>query len=306
MADNKTIINKRLNKSSAKSVTTISIPLSGAELQTFNANQAKIASAATTLVNSNTFNSTYNMNIDPYMRLLKNVENDEYYDFYFPFSPGEITYEQLSNEIVEVPRAGRTPLVMYKSQKLMKFSFEFTLAVPFDGMFESVSESIELLRKMATDTTRSVQFFNFDDMLTKSLFLSKAPATSLSITEKTAKFFIADLTISSIRRNTDNQITSAKVSMSFIENRNPDIVIVDIPKFVKKKVPTCPSGCAKNPKKKGCTKTCIKAQKPACTESEKASCIQNKALITNLKKLGQKIGPSALFTESNCKKCKGI
>ena len=300
MADNKTIINKRLNKVSATSVTTISIPLSGAELATFNANQARLASAATTLVNSNTFNSTYNMNTDPYMRLLKNVEADEYYDFYFPFSPGEISYEQLSNEIVEVPRAGRTPLVMYKSQKLMKFSFEFTLAVPFDGMFESVGDSIELLRKMATDTTRSVQFFNFDDMLTKSLFLSKAPVTALSITEKTVKFFIADLTISSVRRNIDNQITNANVSMSFIENRNPDITIVDIPKFRKTTVLTCPQKCVKKnkagKKRKACIAACSKPQKTTCNLT-KVSCMMDSSGIN------RKFIKSGITTE-NCPECK--
>jgi hypothetical protein len=272
MADNKTIINKRNNKVSARSAVTISVPLSAAA-----AEQAKI------LLDGVTFTSTYNMNIDPYMRLLKNVETDEFYDFYFPFSPGEISYEQLSNEIVEVPRAGRTPLVMYKSQKLMKLSFEFMLAVPFDGMVESVSDSIELLRKMATDTTRSVQFFNFDDMLTKSLFLSKAPVTSFSIVERTNRFFIADLTISSIRRNADNQITNANVSISFIENRNPDITIVDIPKFKKNPVLTCPQDCNKKFKKPGskrkaCIAKCSKPQKTVC-KLTKVSCMMDSSGI---------------------------
>jgi hypothetical protein len=269
MADNKTIINKRNDKVRGTSVSTISIPLTGPALLAFNETQAAIRVTSDTLANSNSFTSTYNMNIDPYMRLLKNVETDEFYDFYFPFSPGEISYEQLSNEIVEVPRAGRTPLVMYKSQKLMKLSFEFMLAVPFDGMVESVSDSIELLRKMATDTTRSIQFFNFDDMLTKSLFLSKAPVASFSLTETTNRFFIADLTISSIRRNANNQITNANVSMSFIENRNPDITIVNIPKFVKKVVPTCPQQCIKENKTKAKRDKCI-AKK--CTKTGKVVC----------------------------------
>ncbi len=260
------------NKVSAKSIVTISVPLS-----------AEAAEQARILVNGVSFTSTYNMNIDPYMRLLKNVETDEFYDFYFPFSPGEISYEQLSNEIVEVPRAGRTPLVMYKSQKLMKLSFEFMLAVPFDGMVESVSDSIELLRKMSTDTTRSVQFFNFDDMLTKSLFLSKAPITSFSIIEKTNRFFIADLTISSIRRNANNQITNANVSISFIENRNPDITIVDIPKFKKIPVLTCPQKCNekfKKPgsKRKACIAKCSKPQQTVC-KLTKVSCMMDSSGI---------------------------
>jgi hypothetical protein len=278
MPDNKTIINKRNNKVSGTSVSTISIPLTGAALLAFNETQAQIRTTKSSLVSSNSFTSTYNMNIDPYMRLLKNVETDEFYDFYFPFSPGEISYEQLSNEIVEVPRAGRTPLVMYKSQKLMKLSFEFMLAVPFDGMVESVSDSIELLRKMATDTTRSVQFFNFDDMLTKSLFLSKAPVTSFSIVERTNRFFIADLTISSIRRNADNQVTNANVSISFIENRNPDITIVDIPKFRKDPVLTCPQKCKKNnkpgAKRTACIAECSKPQQKPCT-LPKVSCMMD-------------------------------
>jgi hypothetical protein len=165
----------------------------------------------------------------------------------------------------------------------MKLSFEFMLAVPFDGMVESVSDSIELLRKMATDTTRSVQFFNFDDMLTKSLFLSKAPVTSFSIVERTNRFFIADLTISSIRRNADNQITNANVSISFIENRNPDITIVDIPKFKKNPVLTCPQDCNKKFKKPGskrkaCIAKCSKPQKTVC-KLTKVSCMMDSSGI---------------------------
>lgn len=71
MPNNKTIINKRNNKVSATSVSTISIPLTGAALVAFNATQEAIRVASNTRVNSNSFTSTYNMNVDPYMRLLK-------------------------------------------------------------------------------------------------------------------------------------------------------------------------------------------------------------------------------------------
>jgi hypothetical protein len=120
-------------------------------------------------------------------------------------------------------------------------------------------------------------------MLTKSLFLSKAPVTSFSIVERTNRFFIADLTISSIRRNADNQITNANVSISFIENRNPDITIVDIPKFKKNPVLTCPQDCNKKFKKPGskrkaCIAKCSKPQKTVC-KLTKVSCMMDSSGI---------------------------
>jgi len=69
-----------------------------------------------------------------FIRLLPVQSDDTIYEFHFPYSPVNITYDGLSNEIAEIDRPGATAIVAYKKHQLMKVSFDFVLAVPFDGV----------------------------------------------------------------------------------------------------------------------------------------------------------------------------
>lgn len=165
---------------------------------------------------------------NPFMRLLPNTTTDTIYDFYFPFTPQGISYNDMSDEISEIPRAGTTPLVTFTSHKLLKLSFEFLVAVPYDGMELDVEKSITLLRTFSTSSDRSVVFFNFDTMMTSAWQYRRGPDA------RVLRFNITDMSITARQRNSFGKITQAIVNISLIENQNPKMTIVPVPPFTKK------------------------------------------------------------------------
>jgi hypothetical protein len=168
------------------------------------------------------------VNTNPFMRLLPNAATDTIYDFYFPFAPQGISYNDMSDEISEIPRAGTTPLVAFTSHKLLKVSFEFLVAVPYDGMELDVEDSISLLRIFSTSSDRSVIFFNFDTMLTSAWQYRRGPDT------RALYFNITDMSITARQRNSFGKITQAVVNISLIENQNPKMTVIPVPVFTKK------------------------------------------------------------------------
>lgn len=202
---------------------------------------ARTASLAQAVLNINALGSNINseyldvkkkevkqVDTNPFMRLLPNTGTDTIFDFYFPFTPQNISYSDMSDEIAEIPRAGTTPLVTFKSHKLLKISFEFLIAVPYDGMTLNVESSIDLIRTFSTYSNRSIVFFNMDNMLTVAWPYRRGPA------ERPLRFNITDMSITARQRNSYGKITQAIVNISLIENQNPTMTVVPVPVFTKK------------------------------------------------------------------------
>lgn len=145
--------------------------------------------------------------------------SDERMEFTFPFPPTDVRYSELSPEIAEIPRAGKKPLVTFSRFRARRVSFDFLIAVPYDGLFVDVEESIETLRDIG-NTARPVSFYNSDSFLGSALGQSAAGIF----------WTITDLSFSSMRRNSDQRITSANVSITIVENDNPgEIRVVTLP-----------------------------------------------------------------------------
>jgi hypothetical protein len=169
---------------------------------------------------------------NPYMRLLPEnggISDTSVYDFYFPFTPQGISYTDMSDEIAEIPRPGTTPIVTFRSHRLMKVSMEFLVAVPYDGLILDIEDSLNILRFFSTNSQRSVIFYNLDNLLTAGHNYRKGPFG------RPAAFTITEMNITARQRNSNGKITQAIVNMSFVENRNPNIVVTKVPPFRKKK-----------------------------------------------------------------------
>jgi hypothetical protein len=169
---------------------------------------------------------------NPFMRLMPadgGASGGEVFDFYFPYMPQSIDYSDLSDEIAEIQRVGTTPIVTFKSHKLLRVSMEFLVAVPYDGITIDVEDSLNILRNFATNSQRGIVFYHFDEMLTRGW---KYRTGSVN---KQPFFNIADMTIAARQRNSSGKITQAIVRMTFIENQNPQIVVTRVPPFRKKK-----------------------------------------------------------------------
>lgn len=178
---------------------------------------------------------------NPFMRLLQEdgSQTDVIYDFYFPYTPQNIQYSDLADEVSEIPRAGTLPLVTFKSHRLMKVSFEFLVAVPYDGMNLDVESSIAILRQFSTNSQRGIVFFNLDTMMTAAWPYRRGPSGRPLI------FNIVEMSVTARQRNSLGKITQALVNITIVENQNPTMSIVKVPPFKKtvpkKKTPKPPS-----------------------------------------------------------------
>jgi hypothetical protein len=166
-----------------------------------------------------------------FIRLLPVQSDDTIYEFHFPYSPVNITYDGLSNEIAEIERPGATAIVAYKKHQLLKISFDFVLAVPFDGVTTSIDSDIALMRKIAEHVARPVQVFNLDKMFERTALRRYQPANTRHRSYVT-KFRIADFSVTSAKRNPSGGITQADCKLTLIEDVNPKIDVALIPKFV--------------------------------------------------------------------------
>lgn len=147
-------------------------------------------------------------------------------DFQLPYNPLQVSYGDLADEIAQIPRPGTTPIVAFKAHRLMTVNFSFILAQPGDGLATSIDDKLQILRKFASSANRVISLINFDS-LTNTPF-SFRNSTQERLTD--GLFFnIVEMSVESVRRNKNNQISQANVTLSLIENRNPLINVAFIP-----------------------------------------------------------------------------
>lgn len=157
------------------------------------------------------------------MTSVRSASNEQILRFVFPFSPQTISYRDMSPEISELQRPGKKPIVAFNRLRARRVDIEFLLAVPFDGMHIDVEKDIKLLEDMAA-TGRPVWFYNTDSFLASNNYRSGNYNPS---------FFwsIIDFSFQSVRRNRAQKITQATAVLSLVENTNPSIVVVALPRI---------------------------------------------------------------------------
>lgn len=157
----------------------------------------------------------------PAMIAAKSKSEQDDLEFEFPFPPQQVSYADLAPEIAQIERAGKTPIVAFTRYKARQVTLQFLLAVPFDGLQMDIEADIATLQFIAS-SGRPVWFYNFDRFLGNPIGRSTTDATT---------FFwsITDLNFDSIRRNSAQRIVQADMTMTIIENNNPNIVVADLP-----------------------------------------------------------------------------
>lgn len=175
--------------------------------------------------------------------------NDE--DFVFPYNPREFNLGQLSDETAQIARPATTPILAFKSHRLMTVDFTALIAHPGDGLVSSVDKELQVLRKFASSSDKVFELLNYD-IFTNTPFKYR----NMSTERNNGLFFsITEMSINVVRRNRLNQITQANVSISLIENRNPKMNISFItPLAPVKENDKCKSQKNKNKNKNNCKK----------------------------------------------------
>ena len=182
----------------------------------------------------------------PLILRMRSSDPSEEQDFVFPYSPREVNVGQLADEMVQIPRPGTTPIVAFKSHRLMTLDFTALIAHPGDGLIRDVEKEIFNLRSFASNSKKVFQLINYD-------VFTREPYVFRNMSEERVSglfFSITDMSVDVTRRNKENLITQANVKISLVENRNPRINIVLIPPLILTKPnPNCskPKFAEKNP-----------------------------------------------------------
>lgn len=182
----------------------------------------------------------------PLILRMRSSNPAEEQDFVFPYSPREVNIGQLSDEMVQIPRPGTTPIVAFKSHRLMTIDFTALIAHPGDGLIRDVEKEIFNLRSFASNSKKVFQLINYD-------VFTREPYVFRNMSEERVSglfFSITEMGVDVTRRNKENLITQANVKISLVENRNPRINIVLIPPLILTKPnPNCskPNFARKNP-----------------------------------------------------------
>jgi hypothetical protein len=202
-------------------------------------------------------------------------------DFVFPYNPREFNLGQLSDETAQIARPATTPILAFKSHRLMTVDFTALIAHPGDGLVASVDKELQVLRKFASSSNKVFELLNYD-IFTNTPFKYR----NMSAERNNGLFFsITEMTINVTRRNRLNQITQANVNISLIENRNPRMNIAFITPLAPIKPP---DNCKKAKYRKNNKDKC----KPKKTDpTPKAPLLSEQLKAT---------GSAALFPTQNC------
>lgn len=187
---------------------------------------------------------------------LRQLANGRLAQYPFRYPPTNVQFDSLAPEWVEVERPGFVPIVGLRQYRLMRVQFEFLVTNSFDGIWYSVDDELMLLRQMASSTA-PIFFQSMDKLLTVPVNLPGSNRRNSS-----GLFFrIVDLNISSLRRNTKNEITAAQCAITLQEDfelaiKAVSMPAINYPPILKPRVPAA----------KKTTDPCAKPGSPQCRQ----------------------------------------
>ena len=160
--------------------------------------------------------------------------------FIFPYIPQNIRYSDIGSDWREIPRAMNTSFVDWSGYKLMKVSMDFLVSAQYipsikdkdgkviaqgtavsDGLMNSVTNELNMLRRMATNKF-PVTLEGFDDILQIQMARSRFEQP------RGLQFVIQDLNITAGRRTID-ETTGLATTPSLISAAQVGITLQEIP-----------------------------------------------------------------------------
>ena len=160
--------------------------------------------------------------------------------FIFPYIPQNIRYSDIGSDWREIPRAMNASFVDWSGYKLMKVSMDFLVSAQYipsikdkdkkviaqgtavsDGLMNSVTNELNMLRRMATNKF-PVTLEGFDDILQIQMARSRFEQP------RGIQFVIQDLNITAGRRTID-ETTGLATTPSLISAAQVSITLQEIP-----------------------------------------------------------------------------
>lgn len=155
--------------------------------------------------------------------------------FQFPMSPVEVSVESLSSVYEEIPRPQNYPLLAWSEQQLAKANLEFRLFNRASGGSANIEDQLNILRGMAS-LPAPVWFNGVDRMLMDPV--GGRVDTGLGSARTFLLWRINDMSATTVRRDKDNRATQVDIQLSLIEERNPFLPTVVLPRITYGYTPT--------------------------------------------------------------------
>lgn len=164
--------------------------------------------------------------------------------YIFILRPNQISYSNIGSEWTDIPRSGNSPLIDWKSYKLMQVSFQFIVVPDREGNLDryrteneitlSIDNQLRTLQEMAS-APYPIVLLGFDDMITNEV---RFPFNS----GRGVEFVIADFSVTSLFRTATGAINRAQCDITLREVPIQSLAYIDFPalKFPKTKNPPPP------------------------------------------------------------------
>jgi hypothetical protein len=165
--------------------------------------------------------------------------------FKFPVSPVEVSLESLSAVYEEIPRPQNYPLLAWSELQLAKANLEFRLFNRDSGGSANIEDQLNILRGMAS-LPAPVWFNGVDRMLMDPV--GGRVDTGLGSARTFLLWRINDMSATTVRRDKENRATQVDIQISLIEERNPFLPTVVLPRITygysptRSSTPTGPTG----------------------------------------------------------------
>ena len=144
-------------------------------------------------------------------------------EYVLPFAPVEVTYSNIAREFKEISRPGDWAIIDDAGPSLIQAQMQFRISDRLSYGQNPCENQIEKLRLLGLWAVPCL-FLGLDSLISRPTL----PAVQ-NVYGRFTFWNILDLGIAVIRRNNIGQATQADVSLTIIENRNPNVEVVRLP-----------------------------------------------------------------------------
>lgn len=148
-------------------------------------------------------------------------------EYVLPFAPVEVTYSNVARQFKEIARPGDWAIIDDAGPSLIQAQMQFRISDRASYGQQPCENQIEYLRQMALWPIPCI-FLGLDSLISRPV----SPTVRFILNGQLIAFSfwnILDMGIAVIRRNNIGQATQADVSLTIIENRNPNVEVVRLP-----------------------------------------------------------------------------
>jgi hypothetical protein len=148
-------------------------------------------------------------------------------EYVLPFAPVEVTYSNIARQFVEIKRPGDWAIIDDAGPSLIQAQMQFRISDRASYGRRPCEDQIEKLRTIGLWAVPCL-FLGLDSLISRP----SLPTVRFTLNGQLITFSywnILDLSIAVIRRNNLGQATQADVSLTIVENRNPNVQVIRLP-----------------------------------------------------------------------------